>query len=288
MTKPTWTARPARDVVVVSGPDALSFLQSLVSADLDGIGDGESVRSLLLTPQGKLEADFYLVRRGEDAWLVCEGGRGDQLVAGLERFKIRVKVEIERAADFRVLAVRGPASLVDDRPADVALVPVAWPGGDRFDLVGPLVAVEAAQAAIADKGVPLIDVDDYEAQRIDAGIPRLGLDLDEKTIPQEAFLDRDAVSFTKGCFLGQELVCRIDTRGHVNKYLRRLTNIEGELPPRAAEIVVGDKVVGTVTSAAGVGALGYVRREVEPPADVTLRWDGGEARAKVEAIVLAR
>jgi tRNA-modifying protein YgfZ len=283
-----WMARPARDVVIVSGPDALSYLQSLVSQDLEDVADGQSARSLLLTPQGKLQADFHVVRRGDDAWLVCEGGRGDQLAAALERFKIRVKVDVALAADFRVLAVRGPMSLADDAPDDVAVILLPWPGGDRFDLVGPLVAVEAAQADLADAGVPLIDAGDYEVRRISAGIPRLGFDLDEKTIPQEAFLDRDAVSFSKGCFLGQELVCRIDTRGHVNKYLRRLTVAGREEPPRGAEIVTGDKTVGTVTSAAEHVALGYVRREVEPPADVALRWEGGEARATVEEIVLAR
>ncbi len=116
--------------------------------------------------------------------------------------------------------------------------------------------------------------DGYEALRIEAGVPRQGSDLDGTTIPQEAFLERDAVSFTKGCFLGQELVCRIDTRGHVNRYLRRLTATEGDRPPLGAEIVAGDKVVGTVTSSASTGALRwYVRHEVEPPAEVELRWD---------------
>jgi folate-binding Fe-S cluster repair protein YgfZ len=91
------------------------------------------------------------------------------------------------------------------------------------------------------------------------------------------------VSFTKGCFLGQELVCRIDTRGHVNRFLRRFTEIEGGWPVPGAEVVAGGKVVGSLTSVAaealGTGALGYVRREVEPPATVELRWDGGRARA---------
>jgi folate-binding protein YgfZ len=113
-------------------------------------------------------------------------------------------------------------------------------------------------------------------------------DIDDKTIPQEAFLERDAVSFTKGCFLGQELVCRIDTRGHVNRFLRRITNIEGDWPGRGSEIVVGGKVVGELTSVAppdlAVGALGYVRREVEPPSEAELRSDAGTARASIAAI----
>jgi len=283
-----WTARPPRDVVVVSGPDALSYLQSLVSADLEGIGDGQSVRSLLLTPQGKLEADFHLARVGDDAWLVCEGGFGERLAAALERFKIRVKVEVTVRPDLSVLAVRAPEPPARARSEDTVVVPVPWPGGDRFDVVGPATAVDEAETEMVAAGAPALDADTYEARRVEAGVPRMGSELGEKTIPQEAFLDRDAVSFTKGCFLGQELVCRIDTRGHVNKYLRRLTNIEGGVPPRDAEIVAGEKAVGAVTSAAGEFALGYVRHEVEPPTDVILRWDGGEATARVEEIVLAR
>jgi tRNA-modifying protein YgfZ len=114
--------------------------------------------------------------------------------------------------------------------------------------------------------------------------------MDESTIPQEALLDVDAISFTKGCFLGQELVARIDSRGHVNKYLRRL-RVDGSIaPPQGASVIVDDKDVGTVTSAATVPgedrvvALGMVRHEVEPPATVTLRWDGGETPAEVLAL----
>src|SRR5262249_57984270 len=117
------------------------------------------------------------------------------------------------------------------------------PGGGGFAVVGPPATVAAARNGLAAAGVPGCSADAFETLRIEAGVPRQGFELDDKTIPQEAFLERDAVSFTKGCFLGQELVCRIDTRGHVNKYLRRLTGIE-EAPPRGSEIVAGDKVVG--------------------------------------------
>ena len=114
--------------------------------------------------------------------------------------------------------------------------------------------------------------------------PKLGVDVTEKTIPQEAFLERSAVSFTKGCFLGQELVCRIDTRGHVNKYLRRLDVVGADRPEVGAEIRFGGDVVGTVTSVTPpdggpVVALGYVRREVEVPAEVSIGGsDAGSAR----------
>jgi folate-binding protein YgfZ len=156
-----------------------------------------------------------------------------------------------------------------------------------FDLVGPAAGVEDAASQLPTDGV-LVGETAYEAWRIELGIPLQPLDLDGSTIPQEAFLERDALSFEKGCFLGQELVCRIDSRGHVNRFLRKLTAIEGDWPERGAEIVVDDKVVGALTSVAPAdlptGALGYVRREVEPPTEVTLQWPNGSARATVVAL----
>ncbi len=269
-------ARPPRDVVAVTGADARSYLQNLVSQDLDPVAEGGSAHALLLTPQGKLDVDFRLALVEGGAWLVCEGGFGEQLTASLNRFKIRVDVEIEVRADLDVLAVLGT------REVPGQLVPSPWPRDDAVEVVGPVTAVRELEDDLAAQGAEQWSPDEYEARRIAAGVPRQGFELDEKTIPQEAFLE-DAVSFTKGCFLGQELVCRIDTRGHVNRYLRRLAAVEGGAPPRGAEIVSGEKVVGAVTSAADGVALGYVRREVEPPAAVTLRWDGGDARARVEA-----
>jgi folate-binding protein YgfZ len=291
--------RSDRGAVFVTGPDAWSYLQSLVSADLDAVGDGEGVHSLLLTPQGKLDVDFRLLRVGDEVWLDCDPGFGEQLAASLNRFRIRVKCEVtDRTGSWGSLAVRGPgaidkvAALGVEVPAaphahvpleDAVVVRVPWPGGDGFDVVGQPATVAAATERLSAAGVTLCSSESFEVLRIEAGIPRQGFELDDKTIPQEAFLDRDAVSFSKGCFLGQELVCRIDTRGHVNKYLRRLTDI-ADAPPRGADIVAGEKVVGTVTSSAPGAAMGYVRREVEPPAPVELRWDGGSGQAVVEAI----
>lgn len=292
--------RSDRGAVLVTGPDAWSYLQSLVSADLDTVGDGEGVHSLLLTPQGKLDVDFRLLRVGDDVWLDCDPGFGGQLAASLNRFRIRVQCEVtDRTGSWGSLAMRGPGALeaasalgVDVPATPHAHVPfedgavvvrAPWPGADGFDVVGPPATVTAAVDRLSAAGVPVCGGEAFEALRIEAGVPRQGVELDDKTIPQEAFLERDAVSFSKGCFLGQELVCRIDTRGHVNKYLRRLTGFAGA-PPPGAEIVAGEKVVGRVTSSAPAAALGYVRREVEPPAPVELRWDGGAGRALVEAI----
>ena len=270
----SFQTRIARDLVVVDGPDATSFLQSLVSQDLDPIAVGGSAHALLLQPQGKLLVDFYAVRVGDETWwLVCEGGFGAELAAGLNRFKIRVKADVREEAVY-ALAVRGIEPLPSaDR---VVVFPVEWDGGTAFDAVGSGDAIEALSAAC---DVPLVDADAYEVARIEAGVPRQGLDTDERTIPQEAGLETSAVSFTKGCFVGQELVCRIDTRGHVNRYLRRLRSESGQLHAGAA-VTAGEREVGTVTSAAGRVALAMLRREVQPASVV----DVAGVAAAVEAI----
>jgi folate-binding protein YgfZ len=272
MTGP-FQARIARDLVVVDGPDATSFLQSLVSQDLDPIAVGSSAHALLLQPQGKLLVDFYVVHTAADTWwCICESGFGAELAAGLNRFKIRVKVDI-REELVAGLALRG----VEPLPADgVVVFGVDWDGGAAFDAVGTDEAIDALSASCA---APVVDAAAYELARIEAGVPRQGLDTDERTIPQEAGLDTNAVSFTKGCFVGQELVCRIDTRGHVNRNLRRLRS-DGDELPAGSPVTAGDREVGTVTSASGPVALAMLRREVEPASIVEV----GGVSAAVEAI----
>jgi len=270
-----WVDRSDRGFVTVTGPDTFSFLQALVSADLDPLADGNAVHSLLLAPQGKLDVDFRLLRvSAEAAWLDCAPGLAPQLAASLTRFRIRVKAEIvDRTGDLGMLSWIGDA---DDQLTcgdGVHRIDTAW----GHDLLGPLDALPGV--------TPLVDPVAYEAWRIEQAIPVQPADVDETTIPQEAFLEQDAVSFTKGCFIGQELVCRIDSRGHVNRFLRRVADIEGDWPPVGAEIVVDGKVVGALTSVAPAelptGALGYVRREIEPPSAIELRWAGGSARAVI-------
>jgi hypothetical protein len=266
-----------RDVVVIAGPDATSFLQSLVSQDLDPVAVGETVHSLLLQPQGKLLADFTATRVAEDEWwFVCERGIGAALADGLGRFKIRVKAEIHARSES-VLAVRGapaPAEL----PDGVRVVSTGWGGVTAYDAIGDEGVLELLRSELV---LPLVDAGGYERARIEAGVPRQGADTDDRTIPQEAGLERDAVSFTKGCFVGQELVCRIDTRGHVNRYLRRVRTAPDATPVAVGDpVALGDKDVGEITSSAGDVALAMLRREVEPGAVVRV----GAVSATVEAL----
>lgn len=287
--------RSDRGFVLVSGPDTFSFLQALVSADLDLLVDGTGTDCLLLQPQGKLDVAFRLLRTGDTAALDCDPGLSAQLTASLLKFRIRVQAEVfdgtGELAMLSLLSTDAPAPPVD-LPNDAHAHVVD--GDLRFvrtrhgyDVIGPFAAIEQHVERLRGEGAVAADPEAFESWRIERGIPVQPFDLDDSTIPQEAFLEQDAVSFTKGCFIGQELVCRIDSRGHVNRFLRVIDILGGARPEPGAEIVVDDKVVGAVTSVTPEGvapvALGYVRREIEPPADVLLRWYDGEAAARTRA-----
>ncbi|HEV7688816.1 MAG TPA: hypothetical protein VGQ80_19735, partial [Acidimicrobiia bacterium] len=184
-----------RDALKVSGPDATTYLQGQLAQDLDPIEPGASAWSLVLQPQGKVDA-LVRVTRDEDGWVLdTDGGWGPAVAERLARFRLRVKVDIE-ALEWRCLGLRGPdvPRLATARPAD-------WPGFPGVDLLGP-------DPAVPD-GVPLVVIEAYEVARIEAGVPVMGAELDERTIPAEAGVVECSVSFTKGCFTGQELVARI-------------------------------------------------------------------------------
>ena len=295
--------RSVGGAVRVDGRDARSFLDSLVSQDLTGLADGDGAHSLLLQPMGKLTADFRVLQvGGEELWLDTDVGVGELLAGGLNRFKIRVQAEvIDVTPEYGRITVRGPRAAarvsevlgvtvpepqhghVDWRGARV--VRADWPGNPGVDVVGPREAVEAAYDALTAAGVPRAGLTALEAVRIEAGVPRQGHELDETTIAQEAFLERDAVSFTKGCFMGQELVCRIDTRGHVTRLLRGVV-VEGERAPVVgAEVATDERTVGRVTSVArsprlGVIALAMIRRELVPPVPVLVVVDDATVAAE--------
>ena len=302
--------RSVGGAVRVEGPDARSFLDSLVSQDLTTLADGQGVHSLLLQPTGKLTADFRLLQIGaEEFWLDTDVGVGDLLADGLNRFKIRVKAEVvDVSSEFGHISIKGPHAVArvgetlgvhvpDQTHAHVAwqrarIVRSDWAGRPGVDVVGPRDAVEAAWDTLTAAGMKRAGLSALEVVRVEAGVPRQGHELDSTTIAQEAFLERDAVSFTKGCFLGQELVCRIDTRGHVNRLLRGLVVDGDRVPVVGAAVATDERTVGRVTTAArsprlGVIALSYVRREIVFPAAVTVADNDEVLSAEVRELPLA-
>lgn len=261
------TALAPRDAVRATGPDVAAFLQGQVSQDVDAVAPGGSAWSLVLAPQGKVEAWFRLNRLGASEFLIdLDAGFAEALVARIERFKLRVDATFEILAGWRMLSVRGADGL--EAVGAELRAPVAWPGFEGVDLLGPEVSLPAG---VEDSAAAM------EVARIRAGWPAMGRELTERTIPAEiAGLVESSVSFTKGCYTGQELVARIDSRGGNVPRPVRLLEIRGEPVSPGAEITVDGRAVGEVTSAAadpasGVTvALGPVHRRVEPPASAAV------------------
>ena len=264
----TVAALVPRDVVRASGGDAATFLQGQISQDVEAVEAGGSAWSLVLAPQGKVDAWFRLTRSEDGSFLLdVDAGFGSELVARLERFRLRVDVDFENLAGWQMLSVRGgPTAETSLAEVDAAVrARVEWPGFEGVDLLGPQVSLpagtEASTAAM-------------EVARIRAGWPAMGRELTERTIPAEiAGLVESSASFTKGCYTGQELVARIDSRGGNVPRPVRLLEIRGDGVSPGAGITVDGKAVGEVTSAAAdpaasvTVALGPVHRRVEPPAD---------------------
>jgi folate-binding protein YgfZ len=248
-----------RDVVHVSGPDAVSFLHGQLSQDIAGLAIGTSAWSLLLQPSGKTVAWLRATRTGEtEVVLDGDAGSGDAIVARLERFKLRTKADFAPEWAIPCLAVRG-------RVGDG--LPIAWPDLVGDDQLGP--------SGTVPDGVDVVDEATYELARIEAGVPAFGRELTEATIPVELgqWLIDASVSFTKGCYTGQELVARIDSRGgNAPRPIRRLV-IDGRVAAGDAVDVDG-KVVGPLTSAAwseeraATVALAVVPRAIDGGASV--------------------
>lgn len=239
-----------RDVLSVSGEDAESYLQGQVSQDVTKLGIGESAWSLILQPQGKVDAWFRITRTADDVFLLdVDAGFGETLLARVKRFMMRVKVELELAT-WTLHAYDGA---IDD---SATAAPIVSPSADGLgvDVIGPDLATPVATE---------LDATEHLRRRIEGGIPAMGSELGESTIPAEAGIVNRSVSFTKGCYTGQELVARVDSRG--DNTPRRLRIVSG--PGSAA---VGDElhndgaIAGTLTSVAptddGWVALAYVKR----------------------------
>lgn len=235
------------------GADTIRFLNDLISQEIGSAPPGRVLRSLLLDPQGKLNHMLWVLRGDDEVGLLTDAGRGDDLAATLTRYRIRVAVDIEASEEpaWLVMGARGPAAGGWQRRDDALVADVSWPSVERSFVTGE-------RPDLAE-----MDAETYELLRIEAGEPRFGTDVDEKTIPQQTGLVGVTVAFDKGCFLGQELVARIDSRGgNVPQRLMRL-EFDGDAPEVGVSITVDGREVGKVTSAAGSRALGMVRREVE-------------------------
>ena len=215
----------------------------MVSNDVEALAVGEACDALLLTAKARVIAPLRVLRRGEEDFLVLtEPELGDTVRTQLLRTRFAAKVEVE-PEEHESWLVLGGEEVLDDRPA-----------GDE------------------------VGEEELERWRIEAGIPRWGREIDDQILPAEAGLDETHISFSKGCYPGQEPIARQRYRGKVNRKLRVL-DVEGDATP-GTELVLDGKKVGRITSAVPGVALGYVRTEVPDDAQLELAAKPGLARLR--------
>jgi folate-binding protein YgfZ len=242
-------ARP-RSYVAVRGPDSVDFLQRMLSNDVEQ--DADVFPALLLTAKGRIVAPLRVWRRGaSDFLLLTEPELGEIVRSTLVRARFAAKCEVEPEEHTSTLVFGVADGLPGELPGTVEVL-----DGD-LDVT--------------------LDDEELERARIETRVPAWGKELDEAILPAEAGLDRTHISFTKGCFPGQEPIARLHYRGHANRELRVL-DVEAARP--GDEVRFGDKVVGRVTSAVEGLALAYVRTEVPDGADVDVAGRSATSRPR--------
>jgi folate-binding protein YgfZ len=276
--------RSHRGVVQITGPDRLSWLQSLTTQDLEQLAPGDSAEALILSPQGHVEHHLTLTDDGSAVWAHVEPGTAGALLDFLTSMRFMLRVEPrDVTGDYAVLTVAGPAQ--PGEPGSAAAARTATGGGAELIVPRPAVADSVAELRAA--GAGLAGLWAYEALRIAAGRPRFGLDTDPRTIPHEVGWIDSAVHLNKGCYRGQETVARVHNLGHPPRrlVLLQLDGSADRLPAHEDQVLRDDgTAVGFVGSAArhyelGPIALALVKRTV--PVDAPLTAAGVAAAQEV-------
>jgi folate-binding protein YgfZ len=311
--------RSARLRMLIGGPQAADTITGLVTNDVGGLHPGAGQYAAALTPKGKVISDVRIFARVDDLLIDTPASAGPGFMAMIRKY---VNPRLARYADvsavLRTIGVFGPrahAVIASVLQAEGASAPAAAAlrglgdyhhlgfdiggasvfvarvpdlGGEGFDCFVPVEIAERVWARLAAARATPVGRDAAEIARVEAGRPQWGIDMDENTLAQEANFDAlGGISYTKGCYTGQETVARVHFRGHVNRNLRGIQS--AVLVPSGAGLFDGDKSVGTVTSSVtsprlGPVGLAMVRREVESDAEVIARWEGGETAARVREI----
>jgi folate-binding protein YgfZ len=272
---------PVREAVRMTGKDRARFLQGMLSNDVAALRPGGGCHAAWLTNRGKVLADLGVACDEEALWLLCPPGRGEAVRAGLDHYVIADDVTLAAPEGARLVAVAGPGAraalgapalgpfgLARARVGATEMPAFGWREAGEEGFL--LLCREEPAAVAAALGAEPIGAEAFEVLRIEAGVPRCGVDFGEETLLLEAGLG-DVVSFTKGCYVGQETVARQHARGHLNRDLRGL-RIEGEVvpPPGTAVAAAGKADAGVATSACrspsfGVIALASMHRSAWAP-----------------------
>jgi len=279
-----------RGAIDVLGPDAAEYLQGQVTNDVESLAVGDGQYAALLDRKGHMQADLRIVRVGDEALLLdTEPATKDVALRHLTMYSIGRDVQVGDATEERAFVsligpraaeIAGTAPLLEfaNEATKVAGVDVVAVGTrDGIDLLYPAAERDRLVGALVEAGAVEVSPEAVEIVRVEAGVPRFGAEMDAGTMPAEAAIVEQAVSFTKGCYIGQETDARLHYKGKPNKHLRGL-KLSAAAAPGAA-LKLGDKVVGTlggavVSPALGPIGLAIVRREAEPGATVAVGEDG--------------
>jgi tRNA-modifying protein YgfZ len=286
--------RSQRGKLALTGSQTKEFLTGQVSNDVLALEPGGGCYAAFLTPKGKMQGDVRILDLGDELWLDTERSALQALFDMVRHFKIGYDVQLhKRTVQQGLLSLVGPGARdvagAQELPVsehssmrarrggvDVLLVATA----DGIDAICAAEDVEALRGALLAAGAVAVDEAAAEVVRVEAGRPRYGIDLDDATIPQEAGLNERAISFTKGCYVGQETVARLFYKGKPNRHLRGL-RLDGDV--ETGDVLrLGEREVGRVGSVArspvhGSIALALVRREAEPGATLTVGEAGATA-----------
>lgn len=302
-----------RDVLSVTGPDRLSWLDSLTSQRLLGLAPGVAAETLLLDPSGRVEYAARVLDDGETTWLLMDAGTGAGFLAFLTKMRFMLRVEVrDRGEEFATIGTIGELSAHPTLASATATpngVPLAWldpwrslvAGGFQYAAIAEHpaenwnyleVLVERSRLAELD-AVPAAGTLALEALRIEAWRPRAATELDATTIPHELDWIRSAVHLSKGCYRGQETVAKVHNLGHPPRrvVLLHLDGSEGVLPVAGDEVLLNGASVGRITAAAlhhelGPIALAVVKRSADPAASLTVSTAEGPMLAAAQQIIV--
>ena len=279
--------RSSQSTIALAGGDRATFLHALLTNDVTSLGAGQGTYAAYLTPQGRMISDMRVIETGDRMLLNVERGIAAQLAERLDKLVFSEDVQVKEADDLVVFGVHGPsAARMIQNATGISVVELANQydnmtarsltivrddglGVQGYDLYVPAGDSEAVRVRLIEAGAVEASEETVETLRIEAGRPRFGVDMSTDTIPLEAGLESRAISFTKGCYVGQEVIVRVMHRGH-GRVARRLVSIllpNGKVPAAGDTIQSGERAVGEITSATAsprLGAplaLGYVQRD---------------------------
>lgn len=311
--------RSARLRVLVGGAQAQDTITGLVTNDVAALRPGGGQYAAALTAKGKIIADVRIFARSEDLLLDVPAAAAGGFMAMIRKYVnprlaryadvsailrtigvfgprahnvVGTVLAAEGAAETSVIALRGLANhhhlAFTFGGANVLVARAQDLGGEGFDLFAPVEVAGTLWARLVSAGGTQVGSDATEIARVEAGRPAWGTDMDDTTLAQEANFDAlEGISYTKGCYTGQETVARVHFRGHVNRYLRGVQSASAI--PSGSELFLGERSVGQMKSSVrsprlGPIGLAMIRGEVATDGEVTARWDGGEMTAHVRAL----